>query len=195
MTSPDATEPEPSEAGARRLLSPLHGRVPAPGAHPETVDGLEHSGSSLALEILLEFHLTTLGGELRRGRDVVTQRTVLILIDAIGAAPERSAAEVAWVRERLDPDIDLVLIWPADALIPTPAMPVAANARIYRDVQGDVCRLVSPTGKRIAVLADPNSGQVRRVRSDSPIFAVRRAPSGANERGADSTIDLGDVYF
>lgn len=195
MTVPHATEPEPAGTTDQRAASPPHRRVPEPETRAETAEGLEHPGSSLDIERLLQLDLATLDGEPRRGRDVVTQRTVLILIDAVRAGPARSAAEVAWVRERLDPDIDLVLILPAGALGPAPAMPLAANTRIYLDVQGNFRRLVSPTGRRIAVLAGPDSGRVTRVRSDSPIFAVRRAPSSAHERGADSTIDLGDVYF
>jgi len=146
------------------------------------------------LDRLFAVPLTTLDGQVEVGREIVVRRTVLILVDAYRAKPERTAAEVGWVQERLDSGIHLVLVWPARALQHALAMPVSAETRMYLDVQGAFRRLVSPTGKRVAVLADPESGALERVTGDSPIFSVRGNPHDTGERGTDGAIDLGDVY-
>jgi len=168
------------------------------GLHPQprfaAVTGLSGSGATMELARLLAVPLMTIDGLPRVGRDVVTQRTVLILIDAYRAIPERSAAEVGWVQERLESGIDLVLIWPGRALEHAMAMPVSSETRMYLDVQGAFRRLVSPTGRRVAVLADPESGELELVTGDSPVFSVRRSPSSSDDRGSDGAIDLGDVY-
>lgn len=194
MTSRQGAGNDPTVMMDKHRQSRIRDRALEPDGRLAAESGFAGLAPSVDLALLLAVPLTTLEGDPRFGRDIVVQRTLLILIDAHRARPERSAAEIAWVQERLEPGIDLVLIWPGRALRRALAMPVAADTRMYLDVQGAVRRLVSPSGKRVAVVADPASGELAKVRGDSPIFAVRRGPGGTDERGGDGTIDLGDVY-
>ncbi|MDQ3442929.1 MAG: hypothetical protein M3490_04895, partial [Chloroflexota bacterium] len=63
----------------------------------------------MELRHLLTVKLTTLDGALLAASDIIVHRSLLILIDAYRAKPERLAAEIGWVQERLDEEIDLVL--------------------------------------------------------------------------------------
>lgn len=148
----------------------------------------------MELARLLAVPLTTLDGERRTAFDIIAKRSVLILIDAYRAKPERSAAEVGWVQERLTSDIDLVLIWPRRALPQAQTFPARGSTRMYLDSAGELRRLVSPSGKRVALLVEPESGAVERLSGTNPIFAVCRDDDGSDDRGGDRTIDLGDVH-
>ncbi|MBA2468750.1 MAG: hypothetical protein H0V37_05045 [Chloroflexia bacterium] len=142
---------------------------------------------------LLAVPLATLDGEPRTGRDIITGPTVLYLIDAYRAKPERTAAEVGWLRERLRPSIDLVLVCPRRALDQADAIRSKNDTQIYLDTQGQFRRLVSPGGKRVTLLVEPESAIIERLSATSPIFAVHGGPDGADRHGADHTIDLSDV--
>ncbi len=138
---------------------------------------------------LLAVPLTTLDGEHLTGAAIVVQRSLLMLIDAYRANPERSAAEIGWVQERLDPAIDFVLIWPVRAVNQARAFQARNSTRMFLDGNGEFRRLVSPGGKRVAFLVEPKSGTIERISGTNPIFNVGHAIDGV-----DRTIDLGDVY-
>lgn len=143
---------------------------------------------------LLAVSLATLDGEPRTGRDIITRPTVLYLIDAYRTKPERTAAEVGWLRERLRPSTDLVLVCPHRAREQADAIRSEHDTRMYLDMQGQFRRLVSPGGKRVVLLVEPESGLVERLSATSPVFAVQGGITGENARGADRTIDLSDVH-
>lgn len=132
---------------------------------------------------------TTVDGDRVTGSDIVMRCSLLILIDACHASDDRTAAEIGWVRERLDPSIDLLLIWPARALDGARAFAAGGDARMYLDSQGDFRRLVSPSGRPHAVLVEPDQRTIVPVSAASPIFAIAHGAEGV-----DRTIDLGDVY-
>jgi hypothetical protein len=157
---------------------------------------IQHAGleSGMELERFLVVPLTTLDGHPCLGMDIVQQPTLLILVDAYRAKPERSAAEVAWVQERLEHGIDLVLIWPGRALHQARALNLVDDTRQFLDVGGYYRRLVSPSGKRTSVLADPVHGTFEKVTAASDVFAIGHGLSGSDDRGSDHMIDLGDVF-
>ncbi len=176
------------------LGSPLNPSVLVRTARFAGLDRPDAMESTVDLTRLLAVSFTTLDGEHRSGLDVIAQKTVLILIDAYRAKPERSAAEIGWVRERIDPAVDLVLIWPSRISRQARMFPGLHGVRMYLDSRGEFRRLVSPTGKRIALLIDPDTGSIERLSGASPIFAIGRGNQGAENRGVDRMIDLGDVY-
>jgi len=143
----------------------------------------------MELSRLLAVPLSTLDGEHLTGAAVVVQRSLLMLIDAYRINPERSAAEIGWVQERLDPAIDLILIWPVRAVNQARSFRARNGTRMFLDASGEFRRLVSPSGKGIAVLVAPESGAIERISGVNPIFDVGHAIDGV-----DRTIDLGDVY-
>ncbi len=156
---------------------------PLPGAADPIVD----------LTKLYATALTTLGGERQRWQDILERSTVVILIDANRMELERSEAEIGWVRERIDPVVDLVLIWPGQTLSRPQALPDLRGVRLYLDVWGEFQRVVSPTGKRVALLVDPETGSIDRLSEASPVFAIERSTYSQGHRGTDRMIDLGDV--
>lgn len=143
----------------------------------------------MELSRLLAVPLTTLDGDHFTGAAIVVQRTLLMLIDAYRTNPARSAAEIGWVQERLDPAIDLVLIWPVRAVSQARTFRAGNGTRMFLDASGEFRRLVSPSGKRIAILVVPESGTMERISGTSPIFDVGHAIDGV-----DRTVDLGDVH-
>ncbi len=148
----------------------------------------------LDIESLYATVVMSTGGERRRWQDILERNTVVILIDANRMNPERSAAEIGWVRERIDPLVDLVLIWPGQELARMRAVPIPGEIRLFVDVLGEFQRIVSPTGKRAAVLIEPETGSIDRLSGTSPVFAIGHALHGQMARGTDRMIDLGDVY-
>ena len=126
--------------------------------------------------------------------ELVTRRSVLILLDAHRTRAERTAAEVAWVVERLDPDIDLVLVWPRGTSRQAEGVSALADLRMVEDTNGAFRQLVSPTGRRIAVLVDPENGALHPLTAQSPLFDVAHATRDPNGRGTDRTVDLGDMH-
>jgi hypothetical protein len=168
-------------------------RTIARNARRAVTSGLQGRAYGMDLERITKVSLTTLDGSPRTGREVVRQRTVLMLIDAHRTRPDRSAAEIAWVQERLEPGIDLIVIWPRGAQLQATAIDTLDHARMYLDAHGEFRRLVSPSGKRVAILVDPLQGTIERLGAESDVFAVGRGESG-DERGSDRTMDLGDVY-
>ncbi len=149
---------------------------------------------TLELRHLLAVKLTTLDGALLAASDIIVHRSLLILIDAYRAKPERLAAEIGWVQERLDEEIDLVLIWPGHAVDQARMIQPGHSTRMFLDSIGEFRRLVSTTGNRRAVLVTPETGTIERISGMSPVFAVRHHHDGIDDRRADRTIDLGDVY-
>jgi hypothetical protein len=123
--------------------------------------------------------------------ELVVRPTVLMLVEPGRARPERIAAEIGWVRERLEPAIDLVLVWPPSGLGLARELHAANQEWCYLDTTGAFRDLVSPTGARAAVLVEPQPGRIERLSAGSPLFAVDR---GSNGRRADHMIDLGDVH-
>jgi len=142
------------------------------------------------LDNLSAVPLRTLDGIAETRRLALERRTVVMLIDAYRTRPDRSAAEIAWVHERISPDVDLVVVWPSGARDQAIAIRFLDASSMYLDTTGDFRRLVSPTGKRAAILLDPYLGTVERLSRESSLFAVRHG----DDRGSDHTLDLGDVF-
>lgn len=142
------------------------------------------------LDTLSGVPLATIDGSSRTERIRPSRRTVLMLIDAYRTRADRSAAEIAWVHERIASDVDLVVVWPAGARDQALAIRNVNHTSMYLDTTGDFRRLVSPTGKRTAILVDPELGTIERLTRESALFAVGHV----DERGGDHTLDLGDVY-
>ena len=159
----------------------------------EKMPGATGVGPDMDLERLFEIPLTTLDGHPLRGCDIVHKRTLVMLIDAYRTKPDRSAAEIAWVRERLEPGVDLVLIWPRGAIDQALAIMPGDRVRMYVDVRGAYRKMVSPSGKRISVLVDPTLGQMEPVGAESDIFNVGHEQKSAELRRNDHMIDLGDI--
>ena len=99
-----------SQQGLGRGVPRLVSARPQPKANARTIPrkvrravsaGLEGRAYGMDLERIAKVSLTTLDGHPRSGGDVVRQRTVVMLVDAYRARPDRSAAEIAWVQERL----------------------------------------------------------------------------------------------
>lgn len=148
----------------------------------------------MELTRLLAVRLTTLDGTHLTVSEIVVQRSVLILIDAYRTELERSAAEIGWVRERLNPEIDLLLVWPGRAGNQARMIQPGNSIQMFLDEKGEFRRLVSPSGRQRAVLVVPETGTIERISATSSVFAVGHRLDGIDERGADRTIDLGDVY-
>lgn len=146
------------------------------------------------LQRLYGVAFSTLDGEVVTGHSVVRRRMLLMLIDAHRTRPDRSAAEIAWVQERLAPEVEMRLVWPSGARDQALAISFVDRRQMLLDARGDYRRLVSPTGKRVSVLVDPVLGRIEQVTADSPLFAIRHGMDGVDERGSDRTMDLGDVY-
>lgn len=149
---------------------------------------------SIELARLAAVPLATLDGVLLSALAIIARLTLVILVDAYRTSPERIAAEIGWVRERLDPAIELVLIWPQRTTAQARALRATTELKMYVDRDGDFRRLVSPGGRRVALLADPKAGTLERIAGTNAIFAVRRAVDGMSDRGTDHMIDLGDVH-
>lgn len=148
---------------------------------------------SMQLERLLLVPFASIDGHRLIGRDVVQTRSLLVLIDAYRTRPERSAAEVAWVRERLETGTRLILVWPSRSVEQALHLATSDDFEQFFDLAGDYRRLVSPSGKRVSILVDPEFGIMRRVTGDDEIFSMSSADAPA-DRGSDHMIDLGDVY-
>ncbi|MEJ7902341.1 MAG: hypothetical protein WKF63_10870 [Thermomicrobiales bacterium] len=148
----------------------------------------------MELRRLLAVKLTTLDGEYLTASDIIVRPSVFLLIDAYQAKPDRSAAEISWVRERLDQKIDLLLILPGRAANQARLIRPGNNTRMFLDADGEFRQLISPSGNRRAVLVVPEARTIERLSGTSSIFAVGHHHGGTEDRGADRTIDLGDVY-
>lgn len=162
------------------------------------LDGLGIPGeATLNMELTRFFTvpLTTLDGEPRTGLDIIVRETVLMLIDACRVQPERSAAEIGWMQERIDPAIDLILIWPQRAANQARAFAARNVTGMFLDAEGEFRRLVSPSGKRVVLLVTPASGTMEHISGTSPIFDIGHGRDGAADRGADRMMDLGDLHY
>jgi hypothetical protein len=184
---------------ARRLhalpetVRAVRGAMPL-GDPPGTPSGFEEVTAVMRLDEFAGITFTGLDGAPCLARELVTRRSVFILLDAHRTRAERTAAEVAWVVERLDPDIDLVLVWPRGTSRQAQGLPALATLRLVEDTTGAFRRLVSPTGRRIAVLVDPDDGTLHPLTAQSPLFDVGHASRDLNGRGTDRTVDLGDMH-
>jgi hypothetical protein len=191
-----------SQQGRTSNPAGLMGQHPGTRMHPrgtvhlvqhETMRGTSGVGPDMDLERLFDIPFTTLDGHSLRGGDIVQARTLVMLIDAYRTKPERSAAEIAWVRERLEPGVDLVLIWPRGAVDQALAIQPGDGVRMCIDVDGEFRRLVSPSGKRLSVLADPTLGLMEPVGAESSVFSVDHGTMDGENRRNDHMIDLGDL--
>jgi len=158
-----------------------------------SIESRSQAERTMNLARLATVSLTTLDGLHLGGHAIVTRQTLIILVDAYRTNGERIAADIGWVRERLDPAIELVLIWPQWAAAQARALQADTGFDMYVDRHGDFRRLVSPGGQRITLLADPEAGTLVSVTGSNVIFAVRRTVDGTSDQGADHMIDLGDV--
>jgi hypothetical protein len=145
------------------------------------------------LERLYDIPFTTMDGDQVRGSEIVRDPTLLMLVDASRTRPDRAAAEIAWVRERLEASIELVLIWPRTARTQALTMRQLAGSRMFLDRRGEFRQLVSPTGERLAILVVPVLGTLEKVNAESDIFAIRHDSIAVATRRTDHTIDLGDM--
>ena len=175
------------------LPEPVRGAMPL-GDLSSTPSGFEEVTAVMRLDEFANITFTGLDGAPCLANEMVTRRSVFILLDAHRTRAERTAAEVAWVVERLDPDIDLVLVWPRGTSRQAQGLPALATLRLVEDTTGAFRRLVSPTGRRIAVLVDPDDGTLHPLTAQSPLFDVGHASRDLNGRGTDRTVDLGDMH-
>ena len=151
-------------------------------------------GATMDLAHIQGIRLVTLAGAPIMGKELVGQRTLLVMIEHEVVNIERASAQLAWVRERLDPDIALVLVWPAHAAQRARSLPDSNGADMYLDIDGDAQRILSPDGVRIVLLIDPFAESVTEVSADSGVFDIARRRRDGDERREDHMIDLGDVF-
>jgi hypothetical protein len=144
------------------------------------------------LDQLRAIRVTTIDGQPGKSLADVERPTVYLLVDAEGMERDRIDAEIAWVIERLQRDIDLVLIWPDGKETEARACNFCGGTRVMIDAFGGFRDLVSPEGRRAAILVDPVRVLVEMVTESHPAFDVASQAHGRRRR-RDRTIDLGDV--
>lgn len=141
---------------------------------------------------LRAFHIAEPDGTRRRVVTEITRPTMYMLVDAAGMHRDRIEAEIAWVRERLQPGFDLVLVWPRGSEREAAACVARSSVGAVIDADGDLGRWAAPGGGRVAILVDAVARSVEEVTGTHTIFGVGRRPF---PQPGDRTIDLGDVQL
>ncbi len=141
---------------------------------------------------LRAFHIAEPDGTRRRVVTEITRPTMYMLVDAAGMHRDRIEAEIAWVRERLQPGLDLVLVWPKGREREAAASVACSSVSSVIDADGDFRRWAAPGGGRVAILVDAVAMSVEEVTAAHAIFGVGSRPF---HQPGDRTIDLGDVQL
>jgi hypothetical protein len=113
-----------------------------------------------------------------------------LLVDTDGMPQDRIDAEIAWVKERLLPTIDLVLVWPMGSDFEPGAHLSGNSLWAVIDVDGEFRRLAAPDGQRVAILVDAVEMHAERMTGSHEAFGIGNRQG---LRAGDRTIDLGDV--
>ncbi len=134
-----------------------------------------------------------LNGQRVRMADVLAGRVFLALVDDRTSTRHRTAAAIAWVEERLDPDVRLVLVWSRRPVTLRRLSPTRAGTLNLVDREGELRQILENAGSRKALLIDAAAGTVETADENSDIFSLGREIRATDARGSDHVIDLGDL--
>ncbi len=132
----------------------------------------------------------TLDGRMTRLGEIPFDLALLVPIDVHRLDPDRSDVELGWIRERLDPTVVLVLIWPGLGSLAPQRQCSFGSIEHLVDATGEFGRRVRSTADALGLLFDPRTRSVESVSPEHPVFAV-----GHRADGTDRTLDLGDLRY
>lgn len=158
-----------------------------------TVDGYASSLEGHAFAAIQQAVVERLNGQPVALTELLAGRVLLALIDDRTRDRLRWSAEIAWVEERLDPDVRLVLVWRGRPVTLRRLSPARAGTLSVVDTAGDLRQFLERAGTRKALLVDTEAGTVEPVDEYSDVFSLGREIRVSDARGSDHTIDLGDL--
>lgn len=142
------------------------------------------------------FAMVTTGDHRRVSmRELITEPTLLLLVDRERAMGHRSVAGIFWVEERLASDLRLAVVWPIPAHAALTGFPARESTIELLDHAGELGRLLAPSGQQVGWMVNPEGGTLVRITAGNQAFAASRDWRAPNRQEADRVIDLGDLII
>jgi hypothetical protein len=135
----------------------------------------------------------TLDGRSATIDELLDGPALLVLLYERAGKRHRTVAEIAWIEERLDPDVGFVMVWARRPVRYARLSPSRSGTQSVIDISGELCRVLETAGKRRALLIDLDAGTVTTATEESEVFSLGREIRLTDERGNDHMIDLGDL--
>jgi hypothetical protein len=135
----------------------------------------------------------TLDGRSATIDELLDGPALLVLLDERAGKRHRTVAEIAWIEERLDPDVGFVMVWVRRPVRYARLSPARSGTQSVIDISGELCSVLETAGKRRALLIDLDAGTVTTATEESEVFSLGREIRVTDERGNDHMIDLGDL--
>lgn len=150
-------------------------------------------GEGFALPAIQHVVVETLDGQAISIAGLLNGRCLLLLADDRSIGRRRTVAEHAWVEERLDPGVRLVLVWTQRPPTIGRISSARSGTMSVIDTSGVLREYLAAAGRLRALLADSAAGYVETVDEDSEVFSLGREIRVTDARGNDHVIDLGDL--
>lgn len=130
--------------------------------------------------------ITTIGS-------LITGTTVILLVNHDPEMEDRIFAEIAWVLERMDQDLALIVVWSPMIPLESHLVPARPEAPIVSDITGDVGRLLAHDGHHGLWLVEGSRSTISVLTTASEAFTLRRDSPSGSQHATAHVIDLGDV--
>lgn len=150
-------------------------------------------GEGFALPVIQHVVVETVDGQAISIAGLLNGRCLLLLADDRSIGRRRTVAEHAWVEERLDPGVRLVLVWTQRPPTIGRISSARSGTMSVIDTSGVLREYLAAAGRLRALLADSAAGYVETVDEDSEVFSLGREIRVTDARGNDHVIDLGDL--
>jgi hypothetical protein len=152
-----------------------------------------HDPESVTIAGIEQVNVETQDGRLIRLGDILSGQILLYLVDDDSIARSRRAAEIAWIQERLSPDVKFVLVWKRRPTMHAQPLPTRDGTLQVVDTSGELRGLLESAGIRRALVVDTEAGTVMGATKESDVFSLGREIRVTDARGNDHVIDLGDL--